>query len=348
MPRLFALSALFVSTLAMPAFAAPAPAAPLLPRSFAGWTQTAESASPSNPADAAVLHEYGLAQTAVATYASGANRLTVHAWRFADATGAYGAFTFYRQPQMHAENIGRGSAAAGDHFLMWTGATVMEADFTHSPADEKSQIAALAAQIPHPSGSEAVPPSLPQYLPVAELNSGTVRYAIGPLAYTRMGGVLPPSALDFGQDAEAITAQYGPASAPATLTLVMYPTPQIAAAHLRTIDALAKTSSFTTKRTGPLVAVVSGANSSARAAQLLSQIRFDDYVTINHPEGYVSEGAKLYRLLMGITILASVLMGAALLLGLFLGGGRAVVRMLRGKPVSTVSEEEFISLHLGG
>ena len=51
---------------------------------------------------------------------------------------------------------------------------------------------------------------------------------------------------------------------------------------------------------------------------------------------------------MGITMLVVVLVSAALLLGLFLGGGRALVRILRGKPVSTVSEEEFISLHLGG
>jgi hypothetical protein len=36
-----------------------------------------------------------------------------------------------------------------------------------------------------------------------------------------------------------------------------------------------------------------------------------------------------------------------LLLGLFLGGGRALIRVLRGKPVSSVTEEEFISLHLG-
>jgi hypothetical protein len=43
-----------------------------------------------------------------------------------------------------------------------------------------------------------------------------------------------------------------------------------------------------------------------------------------------------------------VLMSAALLLGLFLGGGRALFRVVRGKPASSLVEEEFISLHLGG
>jgi hypothetical protein len=96
-----------------------------------------------------------------------------------------------------------------------------------------------------------------------------------------------------------------------------------------------------------LVAIVSGVP-RAQAVPLLRQVKFNDYVTINHPEGYVPETVKLYRLLFGITMLTVVLISAALLLGLFLGGGRALYRMLRGKPVSTVSEEEFISLHLGG
>jgi hypothetical protein len=51
---------------------------------------------------------------------------------------------------------------------------------------------------------------------------------------------------------------------------------------------------------------------------------------------------------MGITMLVVILICAALILGLFFGGGRALIRMLRGKPVSAVTEEEFISLHLGG
>jgi hypothetical protein len=39
---------------------------------------------------------------------------------------------------------------------------------------------------------------------------------------------------------------------------------------------------------------------------------------------------------------------AALLLGIFLGGGRALYRMARGKPASTVYDEEFVSLDLTG
>jgi hypothetical protein len=345
MSRIFACAALLIATLAL---AAPAPPAqPLLPHAFAGWAQStaAPSAAPDG-ANAAVLHEYGLQQSATANYGSGSNRLSVRAWRFGDATGAYGAFTFYRQPAMHDANIGHGGASSAEHYLFWTGTTVVDAAFAHPSAAENAAITALAADIPQSPGPEGIPPSLPHYLPAAGLDLSTVRYAIGPAAYAQMGGVLPPNLIDFGQDAEAVTANYGPTAASATLTLLIYPTPQIAGSHLQAIDQLGKSSGLTTKRIGPLVAVVSGKVPASKAQQLLDQIRFNDYVTINHPEGYVSESAKVARLLLGIATLTGVLIGAALLLAIFLGGGRALVRLMRGKPASSVSEEEFISLHL--
>jgi hypothetical protein len=343
MPRILVLTAFVASALA---FAAPARPSPLLPQSFAGWTQADTALGPPNAADAAVLHEYGLAQSATATYSAAGQRLTVHAMRFADATGAFGAFTFYRQPGMRVENIGREGASSSGHYVFWAGTTVVDATFARPSTDEKTALTALASQIPPVGGAAGIPPSLPRYLPPAQLDVASVHYAIGPAAWARTGSQLPASAIDFSQDTEVVTAQYGPAGAQNKLTLLLYPTPQIAGAHLKAIDALAKSDGFATKRAGPLVAIVSGNSRSAQ--QLLGAVRFSDYVTINHPEGYVPEGAKLYRLLVGITMLVVVLVSAALLLGLFLGGGRALIRTLRGKPVSTVSEEEFISLHLGG
>ncbi len=326
------------------------PIAPVLPRSFAGWTLIPAKDAPAapGPADAAVLQEYGIAQREAATYGRGASTAIVSAWRFKDATGAYGAFTYFRQPGMLAENIGHEGAAVGGHYLFWTGTTVVDASFTQRSADEKSAIAALAAQLPQVGGAAGTPPSLPHYLPAGQLNPSTVKYAIGPAAYAHMGGQLPSAAVDFSQDTEAVTAEYGPAGARETLTLLLYPTPQIAAAHQKAIDAIAQSSEMSSKRSGPIVAVVSGSEAPQKSQQLLNAVHFSDYVTINHPEGYVPEGAKLYRLLLGITVLVVVLMSAALLLGLFLGGGRALFRVVRGKPASSLVEEEFISLHLGG
>ena len=59
--------------------------------------------------------------------------------------------------------------------------------------------------------------------------------------------------------------------------------------------------------------------------------------------GRPARGGRGYDVPGAVTIVAG-----ALLLGLFLGGGRAMIRMMLGKPASSVTEEEFISLHLGG
>ncbi len=73
-----------------------------LPKSFAGWTQTGDVKTLRQPeqADAAypaVLREYGFTESETVTYTRADGRtLTVKATQFKDATGAYGAFTFYR------------------------------------------------------------------------------------------------------------------------------------------------------------------------------------------------------------------------------------------------------------
>jgi hypothetical protein len=345
MHRTLAIAAFLVST---SAFAAPAqqsaPPQPLLPQSFAAFSQGSPSPAAPDAGDAAVLHEYGLTQSAAATYTSGPRQLSLHGYRFADATGAYGAFTYLRQSGMQAEAVGHEGASSSGHHLFWSGTTVIDATFARPSADDKAALAALTAQIPQVGGAAGIPPSLPHYLPKAQLEPGTVKYAIGPAAFARSGSQLPASAIDFGPDTEVVTAQYG---AEGRLTLLLYPTPQIAGAHLKVLDPLAKSSGFVTKRSGPLVAIVTNSSSPQKAQQLLTSVHFNDAVTINHPEGYVPETVKLYRLLMGITMLVVILFSAALILGLFFGGGRALVRRLQGKPISTVSEEEFISLHLG-
>lgn len=346
MRRFPSLIPLLIASAAFAAPTGPAAAAPLLPQSFAGWTSVLmkDAPAPAGPEEAAVLQEFGLSQRETRMYTKGPAALIARAWEFKDATGAYGAFTFDRQPGMHAEDLGAGGASVADHYVFWTGATVIDATFTRPAKDEKTALAVLAGLMPKVGGGASVPPSLPHYLPPANLDASTVRYAIGPVAYAQMGSAVPVSNVDFGMDAEAMTGQYLISGAPAKLTLIMYPTPQIAEGHLKTMQA--SMPALEAKRSGPLVAVVSGSLSPDKAHAFLDSIHFNDLVTINHPEGYVSEGAKLYRLLLGITVLTVILAGTALFLGLFLGGGRALFRVMRGKSASALSEEEFISLHL--
>ena len=60
----------------------------------------------------------------------------------------------------------------------------------------------------------------------------------------------------------------------------------------------------------------------------------------------ISEVAKTGSLLYNIAMFVVVIGGAAILLGLFLGGGRAIYRIARGKPASSMYEADFTSLDL--
>jgi hypothetical protein len=371
--RAFPASVLLLSVLALPALAQPSPktsatAPPLLPTDFAGWSQSApvqDSTAPeaADAANASVLKEYGFQQFVSAHYANGDNKLSVRAIRFQDASGAYGAFTFYRRAGSIAEQVGRTASWDGSHVLFWNGATLVDATLDHVTPMTASELRELAKDLPQPPGSANVAPPLPGYLPRQGLELGLSHYSLGPEAYARTGGVLPASLVDFPSSAEAVTALYSDRGGDGQVTLLIYPTPQLAAARLRDIDAFLKAGnaqatwpqplaesrpgSILTRRSGPIVAVVSGALPEAVAHKLINQINYQADIVWNNPQGYISDGSKVARLILGIFALTGILGGAAILLGLFLGGGRAIVRVLRGKPASAFQEEtEFIRLNL--
>jgi hypothetical protein len=369
-------SVLLLSVLVLPALAKPAapstppPAAPpLLPTDFAGWSLSApaqESNAPevADAANAPVLKEYGFQQLASGHYVNGDNKLSLRAIRFQDASGAYGAFTFYRRPGSIEEQIGHGAAWDGSHVLFWSGATLVDATFDKVTAMSPAELRELAKDLPQPASSANVAPPLPGYLPHQDLAAGLTHYALGPEAYARGGGVLPVALVDFASSsAEAVTANYSNRDGDGQITLLIYPTPQLAAARLRDIDAFLKagnsqatwpqplaeshSGSLLTRRSGPIVAVITGSLPAATAHKLLNQVNYQADVVWNNPQGYVSEGSKVARLILGIFALVGILGGSAILLGLFLGGGRALYRVMRGKPASAFQEEtEFIQLHL--
>jgi hypothetical protein len=358
---------------------APAPQ-PLLPSDFAGWQLAAPltySAAPeaADGANADLLKEDGFSQFASGTYERNGSNLSVRAMRFTDASGAYAAYTYYRRPGLPKQEVGYGGVFDGVRVLFWQGTIVVDATFDHLTAMSAAELRELAAALPKPQGGAGVPPPLPGYLPQAELDPQSTRYALGPVGYLREGGILPPDLIDFARGAEVITAHYSGRDGDGNLTLIDYPTPQIATDRLRAISTflaagnpappqagtppasspatswssqLAESlpAALQSRRSGPLVAVTNGSFSADHARHLLSGINYSADVTWNHPQGAVSEVSKTARLLIGIMTLTAILGGAAVLLGIFLGGGRALYRRLRGKPASTLADADFISLRL--
>ena len=340
---------------------------PLLPEMFAGWaaaqppTQIVDPAQ-ADSANAAALKEYGFARGMAATYKRDGETLTLKAMRFSDVSGAYGAYSFYRGDNWPKESIGSGAASNRNRVLFWKGNTVVDAAFSHVSPESASELRELAGQLPVVEGAKALAPPILANLPQKSLEAQTTHYALGPAGYAGSGGVLPAQIVDFDHGAETATASYSLTSGPATLTLIDYPTPQIAIAEEAKIRAYIKAgaqaqpsfpkplldsdqASLEVRRSGPVVVLVSGDAIPDESHRLLESVHYDSQL-VAIPQPTESEVTKTGRLLMGIAALVIVGSSAALLLGFFLGGGRALYRIARGKPASSVYEAEFIRLDL--
>jgi len=339
----------------------------LLPDSFAGWVaespaKTVTDPSQADAANVAALKEYEFTDGALASYKREGETLSLHALRFHNASGAYGAYSFYRQNGWPKEEIGTGGTSNHNRVLFWLGNTVVDATFSHIGPMSGAELRELAGQIPVPDGTKALAPPLLSNLPKDSLDGQTTHYAVGPVGYAGAGGVLPAKLVGFDRDAEAVTANYTLRSGAATLTIIDYPTPQMAAAQETKIRAYLQAgsqaqpvwpkplmdsdqASLEVRRSGPLVAIVSGDAIPEESHKLLATVHYDaDLMSI--PQPTESEVSKTSKLLLGIATLVIIGASTAVLLGIFLGGFRALYRVARGKPASSMYEAEFTSLHL--
>lgn len=342
---------------------------PLLPQVFAGWAEAQTPATVSDPAqldssNAPSLKEYGFTGGLLATYKrdDASEMLTIKALRFGDVSGAYGAYSFYRGNNWAREDIGVGAASDHNRVLFWKGNTVIDATFSQITPESGSELRELARDLPTIQGAKSLAPPLLATLPQRSLQPLTTHYAQGPAGYAGSGGVLPPQLVGFDRDAEAVTADYSLTSGPATLTLINYPTPQMAIAQEKAIRdyihagknaqppfpaplADSDQVSLEVRRSGPVVALVSGDAIPDESHRLLETVHYEsDFMSIPQPTD--SEIAKTGQLLVGIAALVVIGSCSAILLGLFLGGGRALYRIARGRPASSVYDTEFIRLDL--
>jgi hypothetical protein len=100
------------------------------------------------------------------------------------------------------------------------------------------------------------------------------------------------------------------------------------------------------RREGELVLLANGSFPPDAAQRMIENVHMRQEVSFDKDVQPVfhTEVQKTYSLLSNIALLSGVLMLAAVLLGLFLGGGRAAIRVMLGKSAAT--EPEFLSLHL--
>src|SRR6202166_22957 len=341
-------------------------APPILPKQFAGWqiqgaAQASKDVNAADPTNTALLREYGFSDFESATYKSDDGRtLKIRAARFGDASGAFGAYSFYLQPEMAREQIGDQGASLNQRVLFYRGHIVVDAVFSQLSIMSAAGLRELAGMLPRPSGNAGNLPPILAFMPHHGYESNTEKYAEGPLALGAIESPLPAELVDFGSSPEVALGQYSTPSGAATLMLIEYPTPAIAAEHLRRIEAAHNAAKpdtggaahenlgpFFDKRTGPIVAVAAGPLSQSDAQTLLGAVNWDASVTWNE-NTYFDKKNNIANLLVNIIILCIIVGAISLAAGVAFGGARVLMRRyFPGRVFGRADQTEFISLDLG-
>lgn len=324
-----------------------------------GAVQTSRDPAAADPTNAAVLKEYGFTDFAASTYTRDDGRtVKLRAARFADASGAFGAYTFYLQPDMTREKIGEQAASLGQRVLFYRGQVLIDALFSKESPMAGAELRELAGVLPRPAGNAASLPTFLELMPRQGYVANTQKYAMGPAALDALAPPIQADLVDFRVSPEVSLGRYSTSSGEATLMLIYYPTPQLAAEHLRRIDgahqlaqpqagvaSIGNAPQFFAKRTGPIIAIAAGPLSESDAKSLLGLVNYEANVTWSQPTDH--QVRDLYLLVVNIVILCVVIGAMAIVAGVAFGGIRILMKRFYPERVFDRPEQmEFISLRL--
>jgi len=338
----------------------PAAAQDVLPAGFEQWTPgkvekfSCAALAPLAGEDAAALREYGCRAVERIQYRRGADTLDVLGYEMQDATGAYGAFSFMRAPEMQAP-AGDSLVASSSGRTLAVGANVL-VDIRGEGLDRFAKdISTLVSEL-NARGASSLP-VLAQYLPERGLVAGSERFVLGPVALKRFAPLAEADWVGFDQGAEVQLATYRVGGQSVTLLLAHYPTPQIASARLDGLrrwfnvnggeEVVSGRPVVFARRTSSLVTVVTQTTSQNLADSLLQNVRYDTQVTINEP-GFNATDPTWGEMVVGIFYGTGIILSFGLVAGLAFGGIRLIVkRLLPGKVFDRDSSVEILQLGLG-
>lgn len=317
-----------------------------------------------------ILREYGITSGERREYADGNDKATVTLYRMVDPSAAFGAFTFFREPDMALPGpVTSASYAAGNrgHALLVVGNLLMDV-----VSAKREMIGAdlntLAQNVAAQADRRPYPP-IAGFLPKAGIIPGSERYLLGPLALAQVFPAGAPIRTDwagFGSSAEAIVGRYrlpGKASnqssgrahpAEALLLLILYPTQQLAADRY---DALTKSFALNVDpgqeagrpavfgtRSSALIALLSGAESRETAAELLDQVHYSSDVTWNEPTHDITD-PTISTIVVGAIVDTGAIMLLVVAASIGFGGFRLLAKLIApGKIFDRNAEVEILQL----
>jgi hypothetical protein len=332
----------------------------ILPQSFSGW-QKGAAKHVNDPlaidaSNAAALKEYGFKDSEQATYTRDGRQITLKAIRFADGTGGFGGFTYYREPGMVREKLCDGAASAREHILFYCADILVDAKWDRITAMTMADLRTLAEVLPKITGQSAQAPNVPPSIRESE----DLKLALGPAAYNHFlalpgwSELIPPvSNVDFTRSAEVMFAPVSQGRG--IVTVIRYPTPHIAIqeqprlqgwASQAPADAGERNINSLVKRSGPILSAVRGQLGTDETKSVLDAINYEADVTWNESTG-LEKRNNIGGLVYAAILLAIIIFGFAVIGGVFFGGFRYLMRkFFPGRFIDRPENVEFIKLNI--
>ena len=296
----------------------------------AQWNHTPRTALESvNPANAALWSEFGLAKGATAQY----GKTTVTAYRMKDTTGALAAWEFLRPAEARNCQLAPFCSQTAEKAITFDVNYVVE--FTGRLPD-KAAVAALFAALPEQHESSL--PALLTFVPRRNLIPNSARYILGPVSLKTFLPELGAVDAGFSDGVEGHLTAHQVDGAVVRLMLFYYPTPEQARLHAIQFKLVPN---MTVKRSGVLVAAVTGSPSEKVAEQVLSWVEYEARITWNDaPE--VNPAKQVFSFLISLLLLLLVLVGVCTAGGVFYG----LMRLYRRRYGTLEADESMVTLHL--
>jgi hypothetical protein len=304
--------------------------AALLPPKFGSYTRVTETAQ-IKPADPEIWSEYGLTAAERAEYSGPAGTVAVTAYRLQDPTGAFGAFQWQRPA----------SAQSGDTAASIPGGSlVLHANYLIHTEGRIGPIEAAELYKQLPDVVRTSLPPLYAYLPKRGRVPNSERYVLGNAALARFEPRIPAELAGLDRGAEAQLARYRSGGSEVQMTIISYPTPQMAIAFARKFEGVPGAA---IRRSGPLLTVIPEGTTNGGVEKLLSEVNYNPKLTWNEfvPKDTPQDAAKM---ILAIVALAGGLIVLSLVLGLTFGGSKFLARKLGWAR----ADDGFTSLHLEG
>ena len=177
---------------------------------------------------------------------------------------------------MITQQIGDQASSGNETVLFYKGNVLVQAVFDRVTGMSAAELRELADALPQPAGEAQVPPTLPTYFPKPSLVKNSVKYVFGPAGLNAVGAPIAGDLVDFSKSPEIALANTPPRRARrahAPLLSDAADSGGAAAGHRRSDernpDARSERDTYASKRTGPIVALVTGAAPMGEAKSLL-------------------------------------------------------------------------------